>query len=180
MDLIAYLLTQLDYPDFPVPMGVFRSVEKTTYEDQLHAQVAKAKEMNPNATLDDLFRRGAETWTIEPPAKKGDTVHGKVASVDANEMEIGEEKESYEADLIEDEKVASGLEKAIRTARLKDVPAQTTTLVVPRTMNVADTLEKMQKRVEYDLAYIRHWALWLDLKIIWLTIVGGMGGRNAY
>lgn len=43
-----------------------------------------------------------------------------------------------------------------------------------------DTLEKMQKRVEYDLAYIRNWGLSLDIKIIWMTIVGGMGGKNAY
>ncbi|MDP1020184.1 sugar transferase, partial [Klebsiella pneumoniae] len=25
-----------------------------------------------------------------------------------------------------------------------------------------DTLEKMQKRVEYDLEYIREWSIWLD------------------
>ncbi|HHQ4314528.1 TPA: undecaprenyl-phosphate glucose phosphotransferase, partial [Serratia fonticola] len=28
-----------------------------------------------------------------------------------------------------------------------------------------DTLEKMEKRVEYDLEYIRTWSVWLDLKI---------------
>lgn len=43
-----------------------------------------------------------------------------------------------------------------------------------------DTLEKMEKRVEYDLAYIRNWGLLWDLKIIWMTVFGGMRGRNAY
>lgn len=43
-----------------------------------------------------------------------------------------------------------------------------------------DTLEKMQKRVEYDLQYIQQWSLLLDLKIVWLTIWRGFGGRNAY
>jgi putative colanic acid biosynthesis UDP-glucose lipid carrier transferase len=43
-----------------------------------------------------------------------------------------------------------------------------------------DTLEKMQKRVEYDLQYIQDWSLWLDLKIIFLTILGGFTGKNAY
>ncbi|MEJ5894823.1 undecaprenyl-phosphate glucose phosphotransferase, partial [Klebsiella pneumoniae] len=33
-----------------------------------------------------------------------------------------------------------------------------------------DTLEKMEKRIEYDLLYIRGWSIWLDLKIIFLTI----------
>ena len=43
-----------------------------------------------------------------------------------------------------------------------------------------DTLEKMEKRVEYDLAYIRDWALWMDLKIILMTILGAFRGKNAY
>ncbi|HGY7527318.1 TPA: undecaprenyl-phosphate glucose phosphotransferase, partial [Escherichia coli] len=33
-----------------------------------------------------------------------------------------------------------------------------------------DTLEKMEKRVEYDLEYIREWSIWLDIRIIFLTI----------
>jgi putative colanic acid biosynthesis UDP-glucose lipid carrier transferase len=43
-----------------------------------------------------------------------------------------------------------------------------------------DTLDKMQKRVEYDLAYIRDWALWMDLKIILMTVLGAFRGKNAY
>jgi putative colanic acid biosynthesis UDP-glucose lipid carrier transferase len=43
-----------------------------------------------------------------------------------------------------------------------------------------DTLEKMEKRVEYDLAYIRDWALWMDLKIIVMTVLGVFRGKNAY
>ena len=43
-----------------------------------------------------------------------------------------------------------------------------------------DTLEKMQKRIEYDLDYIEHWSLWLDLKIILLTVCRGLVNRNAY
>ena len=43
-----------------------------------------------------------------------------------------------------------------------------------------DTLDKMQRRVEHDLAYIRSWSLWLDIKIIFLTIFKGFMGKNAY
>ncbi|MEW6111015.1 MAG: undecaprenyl-phosphate glucose phosphotransferase [Thermodesulfobacteriota bacterium] len=42
-----------------------------------------------------------------------------------------------------------------------------------------DTLEKMQKRVEYDLYYIEHWSIWFDLKIIFLTIFKGFINQNA-
>jgi len=43
-----------------------------------------------------------------------------------------------------------------------------------------DTVEKMEKRVEYDLYYITNWSLWFDIKIILLTIVKGFVGKNAY
>ncbi|SJN09824.1 Glycosyltransferase [Halomonas citrativorans] len=43
-----------------------------------------------------------------------------------------------------------------------------------------DTLEKMQRRVEYDLWYIDNWSIWLDLKIICMTIFKGFKHKNAY
>ena len=43
-----------------------------------------------------------------------------------------------------------------------------------------DTLDKMEKRVELDLYYIERMSLWLDLKIIVLTVVKGFVNRNAY
>jgi putative colanic acid biosynthesis UDP-glucose lipid carrier transferase len=43
-----------------------------------------------------------------------------------------------------------------------------------------DTLEKMEKRIEYDLLYIRGWSIWLDLKIIILTVFKGFISKSAY
>ncbi|MGV6827644.1 MAG: undecaprenyl-phosphate glucose phosphotransferase [bacterium] len=43
-----------------------------------------------------------------------------------------------------------------------------------------DTLDKMQNRVDYDLYYIEHWSLWLDIKIILRTVFSGFVGDNAY
>lgn len=43
-----------------------------------------------------------------------------------------------------------------------------------------DTLEKMENRVEYDLYYIEHMSVWLDLKIIVLTLFKGFRHQNAY
>jgi putative colanic acid biosynthesis UDP-glucose lipid carrier transferase len=43
-----------------------------------------------------------------------------------------------------------------------------------------DTLEKMRKRVEYDLYYIENWSLWFDLRIILLTVFKGFTNKNAY
>ena len=43
-----------------------------------------------------------------------------------------------------------------------------------------DTLDKMQKRVEYDLVYINNWSIGLDLKIIALTPIAMLFDRHAY
>ncbi|MBD8494114.1 undecaprenyl-phosphate glucose phosphotransferase [Pseudomonas syringae] len=43
-----------------------------------------------------------------------------------------------------------------------------------------DTLDKMRKRVEFDLHYIEHWSVWLDLKIILLTLFKGFLNKNAF
>ncbi|GEA11485.1 hypothetical protein KUL49_18600 [Alteromonas sp. KUL49] len=43
-----------------------------------------------------------------------------------------------------------------------------------------ETINKMVKRVEYDLDYIHRWSVWLDLKIIWMTIFKGFTNKNAY
>ncbi|NIF31108.1 undecaprenyl-phosphate glucose phosphotransferase [Enterobacter sp. Cy-643] len=43
-----------------------------------------------------------------------------------------------------------------------------------------DTLDKMEKRVEFDLEYIREWSLWFDIKIVFLTVFKGFVNKAAY
>jgi len=43
-----------------------------------------------------------------------------------------------------------------------------------------NTIHKMRKRIEFDLEYMREWSLWLDMKIIFLTIFRGFNDKNAY
>ena len=43
-----------------------------------------------------------------------------------------------------------------------------------------DTLIKMEKRVELDLEYINNWSVWLDFKIMFLTVFKGFTGKNVY
>jgi putative colanic acid biosynthesis UDP-glucose lipid carrier transferase len=43
-----------------------------------------------------------------------------------------------------------------------------------------DTLEKMEKRIEHDLDYIRDWSLLWDLQIIFMTVFGSGARRSAY
>jgi putative colanic acid biosynthesis UDP-glucose lipid carrier transferase len=43
-----------------------------------------------------------------------------------------------------------------------------------------ERIEKMAARVMFDIHYIQHWTLGLDLKIVWLTVLKGFVGSNAY
>lgn len=43
-----------------------------------------------------------------------------------------------------------------------------------------DTLEKMERRVQYDRYYITHWSLWMDIKILFRTALMIFWDRNAY
>ena len=43
-----------------------------------------------------------------------------------------------------------------------------------------ETIDKMKKRVEYDLDYMHNWSIWLDLKIIAKTAILVFKDQNAY
>ena len=43
-----------------------------------------------------------------------------------------------------------------------------------------ETIDKMERRVEFDLDYLRHWSIWLDIKIIALTALTLLKQDNAY
>ena len=44
-----------------------------------------------------------------------------------------------------------------------------------------DTVDKMKRRIEFDLEYLRSWSLRLDVAIIWRTVVQAVrGDDNAY
>ncbi len=43
-----------------------------------------------------------------------------------------------------------------------------------------ETLEKMERRIEFDHRYIREWTLWMDMKILLQTIMVVFKQENAY
>jgi 2-oxoglutarate/2-oxoacid ferredoxin oxidoreductase subunit beta len=59
----AFMLSRLDYPDFPVPVGVYRAVKRPAYEDLAAAQMKKAMADRGLGDVDKLLRSG-EIWTV--------------------------------------------------------------------------------------------------------------------
>jgi putative colanic acid biosynthesis UDP-glucose lipid carrier transferase len=43
-----------------------------------------------------------------------------------------------------------------------------------------ETIDKMEKRIEFDLDYLRNWSVFFDLKIVFITIFKGFVGKNVY
>ena len=61
---LAYMLARMDYPEFPVPVGVLRAVVKPSYDELLEAQVQDAISLMGPGNLDKLLNSG-DTWVVE-------------------------------------------------------------------------------------------------------------------
>jgi len=61
---LAYLLSRMVYPDFPECIGIFRAVERPTYENVLNKQIDDVIATKGAGKLEDLFASD-ETWVVE-------------------------------------------------------------------------------------------------------------------
>ncbi len=60
---LAYLLSRIEPPQFPTPIGVFLASPRPTYEQRLVDQVKAARDKLGEPDIDKLLRQG-ETWTV--------------------------------------------------------------------------------------------------------------------
>jgi 2-oxoglutarate/2-oxoacid ferredoxin oxidoreductase subunit beta len=60
---MAFLLSRFELPDFPMPIGVFRSVARPTYDQLVKEQITSAQEKRGKGDIEKLIRAG-ETWTV--------------------------------------------------------------------------------------------------------------------
>ena len=58
----AFILSRFSHPDMPVPIGVFRAVQKPTYDELVADQVKKAQAKSPADLQNVVF--GTETWQV--------------------------------------------------------------------------------------------------------------------
>ena len=61
---MSYLLSQLRHPEFPTPTGVFKCVQRPTYDSLLNGQVEEAKARKPGGSVQALIE-DAHVWTVE-------------------------------------------------------------------------------------------------------------------
>ncbi|HZI18610.1 MAG TPA: 2-oxoacid:ferredoxin oxidoreductase subunit beta [Pyrinomonadaceae bacterium] len=61
---VAFMLARMEHPDFPQPIGIFRDVERETYEDLLARQIEQAVSRQGRGQLHKLIHSG-DMWTVE-------------------------------------------------------------------------------------------------------------------
>jgi 2-oxoglutarate ferredoxin oxidoreductase subunit beta len=62
-DALHYMLTRMMYPEYPVAMGVIRSLDKGSYEEALEAQINLARIETRVRNVEDLINSG-NVWDI--------------------------------------------------------------------------------------------------------------------
>lgn len=60
---LANILVGMDYPEFPVPVGVFRDIDSPTFDALVQQQVEEAMSRG-RGSLEEALRAG-ETWVVE-------------------------------------------------------------------------------------------------------------------
>jgi 2-oxoglutarate ferredoxin oxidoreductase subunit beta len=64
---VAFMLARMEYregSEFPQPVGIFRAVERATYEDMMSDQIEAAISKQGLGSLEKLINSG-DTWTVE-------------------------------------------------------------------------------------------------------------------
>lgn len=61
---LAFMLSNLQAPEFPMPIGVLRAVEREAYDEQVHAQVQHVTKTRGEGKIMDLLTSG-ETWKVD-------------------------------------------------------------------------------------------------------------------
>jgi 2-oxoglutarate ferredoxin oxidoreductase subunit beta len=61
---VAFMLARMEQPLFPQPIGIFREVQRETYEDLLAAQITAAIAQRGAGSLEKLINSG-DTWVVE-------------------------------------------------------------------------------------------------------------------
>ncbi|MBN1687587.1 MAG: 2-oxoacid:ferredoxin oxidoreductase subunit beta [Candidatus Omnitrophica bacterium] len=60
----AYLLTQMVYPEMPTPFGIFRALEKPTYDGGMESQIGRAIKRDGRGDLKALIA-GTQPWRVK-------------------------------------------------------------------------------------------------------------------
>lgn len=133
---LAYLLTRMHYPDFPVPVGVFRCVEDHgEYSELMTTQIEEIQRKEGKGNLAELLT-GDETWVVEEEGSLLERVSGR--------ERLGEDEESYApaTKLNGQEDSTCKLRRSVLSDRIQEINPLPP-LVASPSDSIASVIEKM-------------------------------------
>ncbi len=141
----AYLLTQMEFPDLPVPFGVFRDIKKPSYEMLLEEQVKASIEKKGAGDLKKLLY-SSDVWKVE--AKAGAPEAAKKAAEDRTstpsywqEVEMARQlKDSVDGHVSKDK-----LQKAIMSEKVTDFISKIPPIIVKPEATVQEVIDLMHE-----------------------------------
>ncbi|HLF89475.1 MAG TPA: thiamine pyrophosphate-dependent enzyme [Anaerolineales bacterium] len=133
---LAFLLSRLEPPRFPTPMGIFREVEKMSYSDGLMGQISAAQARQGTGDLRKLFFN-AETWTVEEDSQiiESEILGTVIAGLD----------EEYVDEMDERAEDLSAVEHSLENAALSEL-GPSTPITVPSDASLASVIATMRAK----------------------------------
>jgi 2-oxoglutarate ferredoxin oxidoreductase subunit beta len=62
--VLCFMLSRMGPPAFPMPIGVIRVMQKTTFDEVMNSQIQDAVTKSGDGDIDQLLRRG-DVWTVQ-------------------------------------------------------------------------------------------------------------------
>ncbi len=133
---MASLLSGMEFPESPVPMGVIRRVETMTYGDGLFQQVKDAQRTRGVGDL-ATFYHSADTWTITPSEEVKSRTAGQLPP-ELDEAYMDELDKSEEETTVVQDRLAEDAISALKPHLPITVDTTTSLAKAIRQMNTHD------------------------------------------
>lgn len=133
---LAYMLSRMTFPEFPVPLGVLRAVKRNVYEEGLQHQVAEAQGKKGKGDLRSLYL-SSDIWTVSADGSENHPLRNKQTS-------------SVVDDVVKE--MMQGWSDSLSPAQMKaaTTPVREYSLTAPVTVplgtSLADTLQAMKDK----------------------------------
>lgn len=142
----AYLLTQMTYPEMPVPFGVFRSIEKATYNEMLSHQVEDSIAKKGVGTLDKLLYND-EVWKVEATKQNVTTPGSDKKYLDSTSLGKNYWHQEEISSLIKGQAPTppkDKFQKKVLNERVADFISKVPPIIVEPNTSVKEVIERMQ------------------------------------
>jgi 2-oxoglutarate ferredoxin oxidoreductase subunit beta len=116
---LAYMIAQMEYPDFPIPFGVVYRVALPSYEEQVLAQVHQSQQKKGLGSLHDLYHADY-TWTVTADARTTTTDTSEMPAVSPLDDQYMDVMSGETGDAVEKDEIHQSLQSDLIGSLLQE------------------------------------------------------------